>query len=257
MKRLPHLLFLLAMLCPVASSAKSSAGPLRYALLSAVGDQITAVYARTQTGSRLDKNEREVAPLPDNSLDRMVLRSLDGALKQNAPNAEVAALAAANKSLFDVQRDVLIGRKSSDAAVSAFAAALPPGGADRLLLVLKHRAEARIPVDEGIIGVGRLEGVGFYVDRVTVLKSVKTRNQGTGFLAPFAYVRLVLADANGNVLAQKPLEAATSIGIGHAPDALQPWDVLDANDKARVLDALLKREIDRALPELLAAAGKR
>ena len=256
MKRLLQV-FLLVMLCPLAAAAQSSSGPVRYALLSAVGDQLTVVFARVQTGSRLDRNEREVATLPDNTLDRLVLRSLDDAFRRSAPKAEVAALAAANKSLFDAQRDVLTGRASSDTPVRAFAAALPPGGADRLLMVLKHRADARIPVDDGTIGLGRLEGVGFYVDRVTVLKSLKTRGQGAGFLAPFAYVRLVLADANGNVLAEKAVEAAATFGIGSAPGAIEAWEVLDANEKAKVLDGLLKREIERALPELLASASKR
>ena len=251
------LLALLGMLASVGvASAQSDRTPLRYALMSAVGDQLTVVYARSQTGSRLDKNDREIAAMPDNALDRMVLRSLDGAFRKNAQAAEVAALAAANPSLFKVQREALAGQKPDDATVRAFAAALPPGGADRLLLVLKHRAEAKIPVNNGSIGAGRLEGVGFYVDRVTVLKSIGSRNEGTGFLAPFAYVRLVLADANGNILAERPLEAAASFGIGDAPGAIQPWEVLDANTKATVLDNLLRAEIERALPGLLAAAKR-
>jgi hypothetical protein len=244
-----------ALLSIGSASAQTTPSPLRYALLSAVGDQLTVVYARTQTGSRLDRNDREVAALPDNALDRMILRSLDAAFRKNAQASEVAALAAANASMFKVQREALAGLKPDDAAVRAFAAALPSGGADRLLMVLKHRAEARIPVENGTIGAGRLEGVGFYVDRVTVLKSLGSRNLGTGFLAPFAYVRLVVADANGNVLAEQALEAAANFGIGDAPNALQPWEVLDANAKAVVLDNLLKGEIERALPSLLASAG--
>ncbi len=257
MKSLLQVFLTLTLLASGAASGQSSSPPARYALLSAVGDQLTVVFARTQTGSRLDRNDRDVVALPDNALDRMVLRSLDEVFKKNAPHAEVAALAAGSKSMFNVQRDVVSGQKPADAPVRAFAAALPEGGADRLLLILKHRAEARIPVDDGSIGVGRLEGVGFYIDRVTVLRSLKSRNQGAGFLAPFAYVRLIVADAQGNVLAEQPIESAATFGIGDAPDALQPWEVLDANAKVTVLDTMLRREIERALPALLAAAGKR
>lgn len=237
-----------------AGAQSASTTPVRYALLSAVGDHLTVVYAKLQTGSRLDRNQRDIAALPDNALDRLVLRSLDAALRQTDPGAEVAALAAANASLFRTQREVLAGQKSADATVRAFAAALPAGGADRLLLVLKHRSEARIPVHDGSIGLGRLEGVGFYVDGVTSLKSATTGYVGTGFLAPFAYVRLVLADAEGRVIAERPLEAAESFSIGDSRDALQSWEVLDADAKVNVLDRLLKLEIERALPALLAAA---
>lgn len=224
---------------------------VRYAVVSAVGDQLTVVYARLQTGSRLDRNYHDVTALPDNTLDRLVLRNVDAVVKRTG-GAEVAALAAANKSLFTAQKDGLTGKQSSDAAVKAFAAALPPGGADRLLLVLKHRAEARIPIREGVIGLGRLEGVGFYVDSETYLKSATTGNVGQGFLAPFAYVRLVLADAEGRIIDERRVEAARSFSIGDARDALQPWEVLNADAKVAVLDQLLKAEIEKALPGLLA-----
>jgi len=237
-----------------ASAQPTAALPVRYALLSAVGDQLTVVHARMQTGSRLDRNEREVAVLPDSALDRVVLRNLNAALKKAAPEVEVAALAAANASLFQVQRDVLSGNKPVDATVRAFASALPPGGTDRLLLVLKHRSDARIPVVSGAIGVGRLEGVGFYVDRVTRVKSMETGASGTGFLAPFAYVRLIIADADGRVLAERALESAATIGMGDSRDAVQPWELLDASAKVAVLDRLLRREIEKTLPGLVAAA---
>ncbi len=237
-----------------AASAQSSAAPTRYALLSAVGDQLTVVHAKMQTGSRLDRNDREIAALADNAFDRVVLRTLSAALKRAAPAAEVVALAAANATLFNVQRDVLSGDKPADATVRAFAAALPSGGTDRLLVVLKHRSEARLPVVSGAIGVGRLEGVGFYVDRVTRLKSMETGASGTGFLAPFAYVRLVIADADGRVLAERALEAAATFSIGDSRDAVQPWEILDASAKVDVLDRLLRREIEKTLPGLLTVA---
>ncbi len=239
--------------CAVLVSVGSAQAqtPVRYAVVSAIGDQLTVVHAKLQTGSRLDRNYRDVAALPDNTLDRMVLRNVDAVVKRTG-GAEVAALAAANKSLFTAQQDALTGKQSSDAAVKAFAAALPPGGADRLLLVLKHRADARIRVRDGTLGLGRLEGVGFYVDGETILKSATTGYVGKGFLAPFAYVRLVLADAEGRVIAERHVEAANSFSIGDAPDALQPWEVLNADAKVAVLDQLLKIEIEKALPGLLA-----
>jgi len=237
-----------------ASAQSPPSTPIRYALLSAVGDQLTIVNATAQTGSRLDRNQRETTELSDGGLDRMFLRSLHAALKKSAPTAEVAALAVANASLFAIQRSVLSGDKASDATVRAFGAAMPLGGTDRLLLVLKHRSEARIPVLGGNIGIGRLEGMGFYVDRTTKVTSGRTGNSGTGFLAPFAYVRLVLADAEGRVLAERVIEAAATFSMGDAPDAVQPWEVLSADAKVQALDRLLNREIDKALPELLAAA---
>jgi hypothetical protein len=254
LRALTVLLALVVVPIGVVSAPLKTASPVRYALLSAVGDQLTVVYAKLQTGSRLDSNEHQIAALPDNALDRLVLRRLDAAVRQNEPTAEVAALAAANAGLFAVQRDSLSGQRPDDAAVRAFAAALPAGSVDRLLLVLKHRSEARIPAGDGTVGLGRLEGVGFYVDRVTALRSQKSGVGTGGFLAPFAYFRLVLADAEGRILAQQPLEAAQTFLMGDTPDALQPWEIMDAPAKVEALDRLLNREIEQALPRLLAQA---
>jgi hypothetical protein len=251
-----HLLTALiaAVVAFAGSAAAQSPTPHRYALLSAVGDQLTVVYARTQTGSRLDRNDREVLALPDRALDKLALRHLDRALVHSQPKSEVAALMAASGRLLDVQRETLMGRQPADALVAAFAGVLPAGGADRLVLITKHRADAAIPVVDGTIGLGRLDGVGFYVDRVTQLRSADTGYIGEGFLAPFAYVRLVVADASGRVLAAREIEAAESFGMGNATSGLQPWDMMDAAAKVAAVDRLLQRHIERELPRLLAAA---
>jgi hypothetical protein len=251
MARLLRLLCALALLS-MGHAIAQSPSPVRYAVLSAVGDQVTAVYAKMQTGSRLDQNEEEIAPLPDNTLDRLVLKHVDKVLRAT-PNAEVAALSAANASLFELQRGALSGKLPGNAAVRRFADALPPGGADRLLLVLKARTEARIPIDNGTIGAGRLEGVGFYIDRVTMLRAGRSGYIAAGFLAPFAYVRLVVADAGGNVLAERRIEEAVSYGMGDAPHARQPWEMLDTQSKVLALDHVLQRAIERELPQLLSA----
>ena len=256
MKRHHVLAALLAAAMASSAAAQQAPATLRYAVLSAVGDQMTVVRARTQTGSRLDRNDNEVAELPDRALDRLVLKHVDGALKRSVPSAEVAALAIANGRLLDVQRQALARNRPSSEMALAFADVLPAGGADRLLLVIKHRADARIPVTGGSIGLGRLEGAGFYVDRVTLLRSPDTGLFGTGFLAPFAYVRLVLADASGRVLAERVIEAAESFHMSDARAGLQPWDMMTPDEKVAALDRLLQRQIESELPRLFATASQ-
>ena len=256
MKRRHVLAALLAAAMASSAAAQQAPATLRYAVLSAVGDQMTVVRARTQTGSRLDRNDNEVAELPDRALDRLVLKHVDGALKRSVPSAEVAALAIANGRLLDVQRQALSRNRPSGEMTRAFADILPAGGADRLLLVIKHRAEASIPVTGGSIGFGTLEGVGFYVDRVTVLRSPDTGFIGTGFLAPFAYVRLVLADASGRVLAERIVEAAESFHMADSRTGLQPWDMMTPGEKVAALDRLLQRRIESDLPRLFAETGQ-
>ncbi|HEX5639244.1 MAG TPA: hypothetical protein VFX81_05545 [Burkholderiaceae bacterium] len=256
MKRRHVLAALFAATVASGATAQTAPAPQRYAVLSAVGDQMTVVRARTQTGSRLDRNDHEVAALPDSALDRLVLKHVDGTLKRAVPAAEVAALAVASGRLLDVQRQALARNRPSGEMARAFADVLPAGGTDRLLLVIKHRADASIPVAGGNIGLGRLEGTGFYVDRVTLLRSPDTGLFGTGFLAPFAYVRLVLADASGRVLAERIIEAAESFHMSDARAGLQPWDMMTPGEKVAALDRLLQRHIESELPRLFAAASQ-
>jgi len=256
MKRRHVLAALFAATLASGAAAQPAPTPQRYAVLSAIGDQMTVVRARTQTGSRLDRNDHQGAALPDSALDRLVLKHVDGALKRSVPSADVAALAVASGRLLDVQRQALSRNRPSDAMARAFADVLPAGGADRLLLVIKHRAEASIPVAGGNIGLGRLEGAGFYVDRVTLLRSPDTGLIGTGFLAPFAYVRLVLADASGRVLAERVIEAAESFHMSDARAGLQPWDMMTPDEKVAALDRLLQRQIESELPRLFAATSQ-
>jgi hypothetical protein len=234
-------------------SAPAQAQATRYAVLSAVGDQLTVVHARSQTGSRLDQNERDSAAMPDNSLDRLVLKQVDAALRRQGRSVETAALAAANAPIFALQRETLGGRQPNDAAVKRFASALPEGGADRLLLVLKSRGDVRIPVSDGTIGLGRLEGLGFYVDSATILRSGTTGREGTGFIAPYAYLRVVLADAQGNVIAEQPLNLASTYPLADAQHAAKAWEVLDASDKYDALEKLLAQELGRTVQAMLAA----
>ena len=256
MKRRHVLAAIFAAAVASGAAAQPSPPPQRYAVLSAVGDNVTVVRARTQTGSRLDRNDQEVAELRDRALDRLVLKQVDGALKRSVPTAEVAALAIASGRLLDVQRQALSRNRPSDEMARAFADVLPVGGADRLLLVIKHRAEASIPVASGSIGLGRLEGAGFYVDRVTVLRSPDTGFIGTGFLAPFAYIRFVLADASGRVLAERTIEAAESFHMVDARTGLQPWDMMTPDEKVAALDRLLQRQIESELPRLFAVTNQ-
>jgi len=238
------------------ATAQPSPAPMRYAVLSAIGDQMTVVSARTQTGSRLDRNDHDFADLPDRALDRLTLKHVDGALKRSVPSADVAALAIASGRLLDVQRQALNRNRPSDEMARAFADILPAGGADRLLLVIKHRADASIPIASGTIGFGILEGTGFYVDRVTFLRSPYTGYIDTGFLAPFAYIRLVLADASGRVLAERIIEAAETFYMSDAPTGVQPWYMMSPGDKVAALDRLLQRQIESELPRLFAATSQ-
>jgi hypothetical protein len=58
------------------------------ALASALGGQMSVVYGKETVGSNLDPYTRQTLAIPDNSLDRIVLRGLDRTVERSFPDSE-------------------------------------------------------------------------------------------------------------------------------------------------------------------------
>ncbi len=89
-KNLPMLLVAFALAaCTVASAQQVAAPkPKVYALISAVGDQITIVTQKQSVGSNiLDNYRRDVFKIPGNALNASILKGLDRAIEQKEPGS--------------------------------------------------------------------------------------------------------------------------------------------------------------------------
>ncbi len=69
------------------AAAASAEKPKTIALVSAVGDQITYVRQRMQTGTSFEGFRREVLPINDRSVDAAVLRGLDAVIARRQPDS--------------------------------------------------------------------------------------------------------------------------------------------------------------------------
>lgn len=58
------------------------------ALASAIGGQLSMVFQKTQTGSNMEPFERDTLPMPDHTLDAIVLRGLDRVVTRSSPDSE-------------------------------------------------------------------------------------------------------------------------------------------------------------------------
>lgn len=122
-------------------------------------------------------------------------------------------------------------------------------GATHLLLVSKHRGEARLLFADGRMGNGFLEGLGFYIDRNNRVENVQTGDTSFGYLAPFAYFRVALIDlAASRVLGEEVVTASRAIG---AQDKSNPWDVLSGDQKVTLLQDFIRAETRRAVTALV------
>ena len=67
--------------------------PRTYALIAAFGEHMTFVQGRAETGSNIEAYRRKGLVVPDNGLNKVILRALDTAVAQQAPHSRRIHLA--------------------------------------------------------------------------------------------------------------------------------------------------------------------
>lgn len=241
----------LLLLVPLAAAAQDSR---KYAVLSLVGDKLLIVQREMSTGSRLDRNERTVVELPDNSIDRAVTLAVDEALRRASPGSQPVLLHSRRADLYEASYQSMDRRDGVARVYAAVKPIVEKSGATHLVLVTKHRHRAMLRLRDGHVGSGFLEGVGFYVDHGSMARSVDTNDAEAGFIAPFSYVLISVVDLKtgqivsqhnalgSNAAAPRPWER----NVGNA------WQRLDEQEKVARLTEVIREEIARAVPTVLA-----
>jgi len=133
--------------------------------------------------------------------------------------------------------------------IDVIAPAAQKAGATHLIIALKNREDARLRVADGMVGLGKLEGLGFYVDNVMRMTNSETGEGAVGFVAPFAYIRFLLVDLNTRAtLREQVVRESHAVSSQKATVA---WDALPAEQKVQLLQHLIRTAVDDAIPELL------
>ncbi len=186
---------LAALAAPVRAQAPQA--PATYAVVSLIGDQLDAVTYQPQVGTLLDANSHQAMPMGADVMDNLALRETNKALRSTVPVADVALLAASAPEFFIDESHLFAGNQVKLPA--DIDAAIAQAKAGTLVLITKHRADARLRVRQGYIGSGKLEGLGFYVDTVHHLRDAEN-TRATGFLAPFVYIDVTLVDTASHTI---------------------------------------------------------
>jgi len=220
-----------------------------YAVLSLIGDRLMIATRDLSTGSRLDQNVRNYVELSSPAIDNTTVLAMESAVKRAEPATEVVLLAARDPAIFAAQARMLEKDSGTEALLPAIRQVLAGAQASHLLLATKVRHAAMLRLDEGHVGSGWLEGVGFYVDRTMRVTNRATREASTGFLAPFAYFRIALVDlATGKVVRERNVIASMTHG---RQESSHPWDTMSSEEKIQALEEIIRRETARAVPELI------
>jgi hypothetical protein len=189
--------------------------------------------------------------LPDGIFDKQALLHARRAIEKAEHGAKTWLVAPLATDLFDPAAVFTVGgtvRFPDD-----LAAALKERGCTHVIAFTRLRADANLRAFNSRLGDGQLEGLGFYLDRVTPIKNVDSLVSGVGFVAPYFYVRASLLDAaSGRVQAMQRITEGEAIGADTAAQAGDPWGSLPNSTKVQLLNNLVESQVLKAVPQLLA-----
>ena len=222
----------------------------KLALLSVMGDSMSIVVSQPTVGSHIDQNHVQVLPLPDPILDDAATKAAVDAVKLLSIEPPIQRVvlkwaAAQNKPAITSNKLTLSAELQS---------ALSESHASHLLLFTKYRAASALKTREGAIGIGTLEGIGFYIDRSVAMRDRNTNESQTGFLSPFAYFLMSLIDlSSGEVVNEQTVRASYTFLNDQLTHGQDPWEALSVEKKVSVMQQLIRSETMRLMPKLLGA----
>lgn len=242
-------LALLPLVALAAAAWPAAAAAESFVVMSLVGDRITLVAAGPVTGTHLDPNTYEVHRLPGSGFDDWIANVTERAVSHARPAAQVTMLRVSDPSIYG------IGTSGDEANVPSLrtlvanvARHVTVAPDSRVVLVAPLRAEPELLSYEGYLGHGSVAGLGFYLGLMPV-----NRAWVTGFLGAFANFQLALYDPRtARIEARQRITAGSAVSSAQSPDG-SAWNALSPERKDAVLRDLVRTEIERRIPLLLAA----
>ncbi len=243
-----------AALLSFACNARA-AGPDSYAVVAMVGDELSIVGHEPVTGTSVDRNDQTHLANPDDHFDREAARVAGDAIRKAVSGAQSQSLTIPAIPAFAKGEEPSASAPSFAVLLDAVKAGLKQPDTQYLLLVSKYRGEAALRTRTGTIGSGYLTGLGFYIDTTKHMKSSRTGERGSGFIAPYAYIRVTLIDLRtGTVVRTESVKQSTTVANVGSDATLDPWNALDADQKVRLLDNILRRAVLETVPKVVAPA---
>jgi hypothetical protein len=246
-------LTLASTLAGFGAAAQPAPGPRRYATMSLIGDQFTAIERQEKTGSRLDKNQQTEIKVGSDVLDRAALGVLNDLIVKADPAAKPLTLLVDEPVLYEKQAR-LFDDKFVRLPTSLIAAA-KDGGATHLLLLTKQRTALNFRMIDGRVGQGAAEGLGFYVEPDLNVRNLDANQEATGFLGVYVHLRATVVDLGTEAIVGDRSIVVTDLYTNTGPNAKRgvPWDSLSAKEKVKAIGEMLMKALRDNVPALLKA----
>lgn len=244
------------LLAPLAGRAADEPVP-NVAFLSLAGDSITTQLFARGTGSKMDANRKMVMPIDNPVLDVEAIQAANKAFKMLRPGVMTTLLVTADKDLFKAQNDLFDEVDANRDNRTYLSSLLSKRAVTQLILITKNRAYAEFRVQDGLVGGGRIEGLGFYMDNETRLMNSRSLVTGSGFVATFVYLKVRLIDAQTlNVLKEVNVkESDLNVNYQLTEVHQVAWDATTGEQKFKRLSEVIAGAMEDAIPALLKTPG--
>ena len=223
----------------------------KYAVVSAIGDELTIVTYQPSVGTSLDSNQRQIVPLADDTFDQVATKAAEAAIHRAVPDA-VTIVLPPDRDVFLRDDATVQQRDVTPDQLGAIEKVAGEAGARYLVLISKSKGETRLAFRNGPRGQGKLFGIGFYFDRIKPVYQVDTGKSGRGFLSPYAYLTLTLVDLQTGTIMTKTASETSTIPTAVSPTEMHPWDAVPAEAKVRALNGVIRKAVVETLPQVLA-----
>lgn len=233
------------------TATAAAAEPRAFAAISLVADELRMVGQEVVTGSALNNNPVETLSVGFDLIELQSLSALADAILKADAVATVAPVKLTEPRYYATRMDSEQGARAS--LPEDLVSMLRKGKVSHLVLLTKHRSEARMNTGINLLGTGYVEGLGFYVDRDTPLRQSGTSEVAKGFLAPYVYVRFSLIDVATLAVLRTEVVSDGRVLTAHGTKVGgDPWQILSPAEKVETLRRMVRAQTEAVVPRLLA-----
>jgi hypothetical protein len=225
--------------------------PRRYATMSLLGDQLTAVERGEQVGSRISRHALTEIKVKGDIVDRAALGAVNDLILKTDPTSKPLSLLIDEPVLYEQQARLFDGpfvRLPLDIVKAA-----KDGGASHMLLLTKHRANLSFPFTVGgRSGEGLASGLGFYIDSEKAVTDLGNNQVVDGFLGLYVHIRATVVElASERIVGDRNIVSTQMYINSRDGFGGLPWDALSPPQKVQAVAELLLKALRTDVPPLL------
>ncbi len=242
----------LSALVPLSGHAADEVVP-NVAFLSLIGDKLNTEVFKHNVGSNMDPNRRMVMPITSPVFDAEAVQAANTAFKKLRPGVKTTLLVTQDPGLYAAQNNLFDAADDNKDNRTYLGSLLKNRAVTQLVVITKQRGYAEFRVENGAVGGGRIEGLGYYLDNETGLRNSRSLATGTGFVAAYVYAKVRLVDAETlNVLKEVTVKGSDlnlNYDITNAEQAA--WNALTSEQKVARMNEVINGSMNEAVTNLL------